>query len=84
MKKEEKELKEIFVKIISNFEKNDENEIIIWDKIVKLYSNFDSGDIIEKKIYNFINLLNEIKSSSEEEFKKLMKRDIEDDLWYKL
>lgn len=81
--KTEEEKKEIFKKIIHEFQMSDDgSEVIVWNESVKTYSDFDGGEILISKTNNLIKLLNEAKSKSEDEFKTLMKRDIEDDIWY--
>ena len=79
----EEELKKQFLKIVKYFEIDDNSdEIMVWDEIVEKYSNFDGGDILKSKTKNAIKLLNETKKRSLEEFNILMKRNIEDDVWY--
>ena len=81
--KSEKELKEIFVKIISYFYNSDiDGEVLVWDKIVENYTNFDGGEILKKKTNNLLKIANKTKQTSEEEYKKLLARDVEDDIWY--
>lgn len=79
--KTEQEKKELLRYIIKEFKKSDiSDEIVVWDEIVNFYSE---GDIeIKNKAYNLLKLINETKQKSIEEFNKLMKKDIEDDLWY--
>jgi hypothetical protein len=78
--KTEKELKENFMKIVSNITKNNSGEFVVWTKLVEHHSI--GCDILKTKTENFLKLLNETKNKSEKEFDILIKRDIEDDLWY--
>lgn len=77
----EKEKKEIFKKIIHEFEYADNsNEIIIWDRIIETYSK---GDIeIINKTNKLLKLMNETRQKSEKDFNELLDRDIETDVWY--
>jgi len=75
------ERKNIFKKIIKEFQYSDDNsKIIIWDVLVESLASDDTE--IKNKTYNLLNLLNETKQKSEEDFNILMDRDIEEDLWY--
>ena len=79
--KTEQYKKEIFKKIIHEFEYADNtNEIIIWDNIIETYSDGDKE--IKNKIYNLLKLMNESKQKSEKDFNELLDRDIETDIWY--
>ena len=81
--KTENELKQIFVNIIKNFSYNKKlNKFVVWDKLVKHYTDFDGGEIVSTKIFNLIKIANNIKSKSETEFKIFFNRDLEADLWY--
>ncbi len=81
--KTEKELKEIFVKLIGEFQDSDDGkEIIFWDELYKFYCNFEGGEILKNKTKNLLKMMNESKSISDEEFKEFIKRDIETDIWY--
>ena len=83
--KTEEELKNILVHVISYFELSDDSkEVIVWDRMVEKYTNFEGGELIKNKTYNLLKMLNEAKQTSEEEYQKVMKRDIETDLWYVL
>lgn len=75
---EEDKMKEDFKHVISYFEINDNNEIVVWDRIIEKYSN---SEIVKKKIKNLIILMNEKKKMSDVDFKLLLERDIETDIW---
>ena len=78
--KTEKELKENFMKIVSNITKSSKSgDFVVWDKLVEYHSN--DGDILKSKTTNFLKLLNETQKRSKKEYEILIKRDIEEDLW---
>ena len=79
MKKEktEEELKKIFLNVVENFMIDDDGFFYIDD-----LEYITNQKIIIEKIQNTIELLNETKKRSSEEFNIIMKRDICDDIWY--
>lgn len=80
--KTEKEQKKIFVELIELFEMSDNgDQIIIWEELLEMYTNFEGGVIIKEKIYNLINLCNLSLKKSEKDFKILLEKDIETDIW---
>lgn len=79
------EIKKKVVDIVGTFTKSDvSDEIIFWEKLLETYENDKDYKIIKSKVYNLLKLTNLTKKKSEEEFKKLLDRDLEDDIWYEI
>lgn len=79
--KEEK-LKEKFKEFIGYLSYKENGEITICNRLYEKYLNIEEKDLIKNKISNLIKILNDTKQKSNEDFKKLIDRDIETDIWY--